>query len=163
MLYYVAHLYERVDQRQTTELVLGDVLKIDPRHAPAGNDLGYTLADEGKELDRAESLIRMAVEVEPDNTSYLDSLGWVLYKRGKFEEARKLLEQAVEPLDSADPVVLDHLADTLYRLDRRDEAKQMWQRTKERLATGGNREDLAELKPKLDAKLKQFDELQITC
>jgi tetratricopeptide (TPR) repeat protein len=160
MLYYVAHLYERVDQRQTTEIVLGDVLKIDPRHAPSGNDLGYTLADEGKELDRAESLIRMAVEVEPDNTSYLDSLGWVLYKRGKFDDARKLLEQACEPLDSADPVVLDHLADTLYRLDRRDEARQMWQRTKQRLSTGGNREDLTELKPKLDAKLKQLDESQ---
>jgi predicted Zn-dependent protease len=160
MLYYVAHLYERIDQRPTTELVLQDVLKLDPRHAPAGNDLGYTLADEGKELDRAESLIRMAVEVEPDNTSYLDSLGWVLYKRGKFDEARKLLEQACEPLDSADPVVLDHLADTLYRLERLDEAKQMWQRTRQRLTDAGQRDDLAELKPKLDSKLKQLDASQ---
>jgi predicted Zn-dependent protease len=160
LLYYVAHLYERVDQRPMTEQVLQDVLKLDPRHAPAGNDLGYTWADAGKNLDRAESLVRMAVDAEPDNPSYLDSLGWVLYKRGKFDEARKLLEQASEPLESADPVVLDHLADTLYRLDRIDLARQMWQRTKQRLGDVPQRDDLNALRTQLDVKLKQLESAQ---
>jgi tetratricopeptide (TPR) repeat protein len=155
LLYYVAHLYEQIDQRNVTEQVLQDVLKLNPKHAPAGNDLGYTWADAGTNLDRAESLVRMALEIEPDNPSYLDSLGWVLYKRGKFEEARKLLEQACEPLDSADPVVLDHLADTLYRLDRVEEAQQTWQRTIQRLGAVPQRDELQALKPKLEAKLKQ--------
>ena len=65
---------------------------MDPRHAAASNDLGYTWADEGKNLDGAERLVRVAVDAEPDNQSFLDSLGWVLYKRSKFSEAQTYFE-----------------------------------------------------------------------
>ncbi|HEY7089662.1 MAG TPA: tetratricopeptide repeat protein, partial [Tepidisphaeraceae bacterium] len=155
LLYYVAHLYEQVDRKDVTEQVLQDVLKLDPRHSPAANDLGYTWADEGKNLERAESLIRGAVDAEPDNPSYLDSLAWVLYKRGRFDEARKLLEQACEPMESADPVVLDHLGDTLYRLNRGDDARQAWQHSMDRMQFVGERDELKELKVQLQAKLSQ--------
>ena len=95
-LYEVAHLYERVGQKSMTEQVLRDVLTLDPAHASAANDLGYTLGEDGRELERAESLTRKAVEADPSNPSFLDSLGWVLYKRGRFEEARQALARAVE-------------------------------------------------------------------
>src|SRR5439155_5606633 len=87
LLYYIAHLYERVDQKPTTEQILEQVVQLDPRHAAANNDLGYTWADEGKNLSRAEQMIRTALHDEPDNEAFLDSLGWVLYKRGQFKEA----------------------------------------------------------------------------
>lgn len=133
LLYYVAHLYERVDQKQTTEQVLLEVLKLDPRHAGAGNDLGYMWAEEGKNLDKAESLIRIALQEEPDNGAFLDSLGWVLYKRGRFAEARGCLEQAIKGLVRPDPVVLDHLGDVLYRLAQKDQAADRWQKSLERM------------------------------
>src|SRR5205823_760416 len=67
LIYYLAHLYERIDQRDTCEQMLQEVLTIDPRHAAANNDLGYTWADQNKNLDRAEQLIRVALDEEPDN------------------------------------------------------------------------------------------------
>src|SRR5207253_10726443 len=103
LLYYLAHLYERVEQKQTCERMLEQVLQIDPRHAAANNDLGYMWSDEGRELDKAERMIRIALAEEPDNESFLDSLGWVLYKRGKFAEARDYFEQAVAPASFPDP------------------------------------------------------------
>ena len=35
LLYYVAHLYERVEQKQTTEEILQQVISLDPHHAGA--------------------------------------------------------------------------------------------------------------------------------
>ena len=161
LLYYVAHLYTRIDQKQTTEQVLQQVVQLDPSHAGASNDLGYSWADEGKNLDRAESLIRVAVAAEPDNQSFLDSLGWVLYKRGRFEEAHKYLDLAIGPAARPDPVVLDHLGDVLYRLGQQQDAAKQWRRSLERLGqVGPNRDDLKQLQLQLTQKLKQSDQKQ---
>jgi len=157
LLYYIAHLYDRIDQKRTSEQVLEEVVRIDPRHAAAANDLGYTWADQGRNLDRAESLIRVAVKEEPDNQSFLDSLGWVLYKRGKFDEARQYLQQAIGAGNRPDPVVLDHLGDALYRLSEKIEASKQWQRSLERLGETdpAERDDLKELRLQLRQKLQQ--------
>ena len=70
-----------------------------PTTPGVNNDLGYLYADQGKNLEKAEAMIRKAVQEEPDNCAYLDSLGWVLFKRGKVKEAVEPLEKAVKNLD----------------------------------------------------------------
>src|SRR5208337_971390 len=67
-----------------------------PDDAGVNNDLGYLYADQGKNLEKAESMIRKAVQEEPDRPAYLDSLGWVLFKRGKAKESLEPLMKAVE-------------------------------------------------------------------
>lgn len=160
LLYYIANLYHRVDQPDVTEQILQDVLKLDPRNPQAGNDLGYSWADSGKNLDRAEAMIRIAVDAEPDNPSYLDSMGWVLYKRGRFDQALKFLQQASEPLDQADPVVLDHLGDALYRVGREGDARQTWQLSLNGIQENSGRKELQELRLKLATKLRQAQQGQ---
>jgi predicted Zn-dependent protease len=171
LLYQVAHLYERVGQKATTEQVLAEALKLEPGHAPAANDLAYTLAEEGRDLGRAESLARLAVAAEPQNASFLDSLGWVLYKRGKLAEARERLERsAAEGGDLADddaggagpdPVVLDHLGDTIYRLGDAKAAGAQWDLAATRLAAmppdERDRDDLKQLRLQLERKRKQLE------
>jgi Tfp pilus assembly protein PilF len=137
------------------------VLRLDPRHGPAGNDLGYTWADAGRNLQRAEELIRMALEQEPDNAAFLDSMGWVLYKRGRFEEAKGYLRKAADGMSDPDPVVLDHLADVLYRLGQAEEAARLWQQAQQSLEEmPQQREDLARLRVQLKEKLQQQREGQ---
>ena len=161
LLYYVAHLYERIDQKPMTERMLEEIVGMDPHHAAASNDLGYTWADAGKNLDRAEALVRVAVEAEPDNQSYLDSMAWVEYKRGKFAEARGFLDRAIGPANRPDPVVLDHLGDTMYRLELPAEAVRQWKRSLKRLGEpGAEREDLKDLRQQLLAKIKQQEQGQ---
>jgi tetratricopeptide (TPR) repeat protein len=162
-LYQLSHLYVRAGKSPVAEEVLDRVLSIDPAHPPASNDLGYSFADRGEHLDRAESLIRQAVSAEPSNRSFLDSLGWVLYKRGKFTEARTSLEQAIGPSggDDADPVVLDHLGDTLYRLGDRDAAAKQWEQAGAKLektatAGAGGSDEAKRLKAALELKAKQL-------
>jgi tetratricopeptide (TPR) repeat protein len=159
LLYYLAHVYGRIEQKQTQEQMLQRVVELDPAHPGASNDLGYGWADEGKNLAKAEELIRVAVGAEPDNQSYLDSLGWVLYKRGKFAEALIYFERAIGPAARPDPVVLDHMGDVLYQLSRGTDAIKQWKRAEGRLKEMGElarrRDDLKTLGLKLKQKLEQ--------
>ncbi len=158
LMYYVGGLYGQVDEKKTQEQILQEIVQKTPTFAPASNDLGYTWADRGENLNRAEELVRVALKEEPDNQSYLDSLGWVLYKRAKFDEARKYLDLAIAPATFPDPVVLDHLGDALYRLGDKKEAIKQWKRSQERLnQTDSEREDLKQLRLVLQQKIKQAD------
>lgn len=155
-LYLLAHVYQNINQQQRTEDVLGDVLKLEPGNVLANNDLGYMWADAGKNLDKSEAMIRVAVEAEPTTSAFLDSLGWVLYKRGKFAEAHQYLDKAVKVAEYPDPVVLDHLADSLYRLDRRPEALEVWKRSLKRLdEMRSDRDDLKKLRLEVRQKIAQ--------
>jgi tetratricopeptide (TPR) repeat protein len=180
VLYDLSQAYNRLGQRQTAEDVLQQVLKLDPLHAGASNDLGYAWAVQGRNLGEAEALARVAVTAEPDNAALLDSLGWVLYKRGRFDEAREALEQAVGPAflagltggdDAAtrearvDPVLLDHLGDVMYRLHNAEAAGKLWERSWARLGEmvgappdrdGDLREELVPLRLELQQKQRQL-------
>jgi tetratricopeptide (TPR) repeat protein len=114
------------DRFEQGEAILLELLEEQPDDPWVGNDLGYLWAERGINLDRAEELVRNAVEAEPENSAYLDSLGWVLYKQGRPEEALPLLEKAVGIRASA--VNLDHLGDAYFGLGRREEARAAWQR-----------------------------------
>jgi Tfp pilus assembly protein PilF len=157
LLYVLSEGYSELGQKQTAEDVLQQVISMKPGHPGACNDLGFEWADQGKNLVRAEAMIRVAVAAEPDNGSFLDSLGWVLYKRGKFDEARKYLQQAIAPQVIPDPVMLDHLGDTLYRLSKPDEAYAIWKQSLKGLDAQDSRDDLNQLRLQLKEKIRQAE------
>ena len=117
------------------ESLTRELLDQDPDNAGLLNNFGFHLADQGRKLDEAETMIRRAIELDrdaklkvgiPDSESgnYLDSLGWVLFKRGKLPEALKALEQAAKDVElSENGIVWDHLGDVYFRLDQKDKAK----------------------------------------
>lgn len=141
--YVLATVYASAKQKAKAEEQLQLILKADPSNATANNDLGYTWAEQGKNLAEAEAMIRRALEQDRrrrrnspsltaeddvDNASYVDSLGWVLFRRGRLEEARQELERATRLPDSADPVIWDHLGDVYFRLHRGADARSAWER-----------------------------------
>jgi tetratricopeptide (TPR) repeat protein len=134
------------------EEMLEQVLEQDPDDPRANNDLGYLLADQGKDLDRAEMMVRKAVEKEPDNAAYLDSLGWVLYKRGSFQESVGHLEKAVEKLEEGDSVIWDHLGDAYLRTDQVEKARTAWQKAVDlyRKQPQSNEKKIEEIQAKLN-------------
>jgi tetratricopeptide (TPR) repeat protein len=166
--YLLANAYSGAKQQAKSQEQLQIILKIDPDNATANNDLGYLWADQGKNLEEAETMIRRALELdrserrrrpnftleeEKDNASYVDSLGWVLFRRGKIDEARKELERALSLADSDDPVIHDHLGDVYLRLKLRPEAIRAWQRALD-LYQQGIRKD-AERVRDLERKIEQ--------
>ncbi|MFQ3592379.1 MAG: tetratricopeptide repeat protein [Gemmataceae bacterium] len=123
------------------EAQLERMLESDPTDATVCNDLGYGLANCNKDLQRAEKLIRRALELDRQqrhsgtefdvdadlpNAAYLDSLGWVLFRQGRLAEAQRLLEQAVSLPQGDDPVLWDHLGDVYARRKLHDKARAAW-------------------------------------
>ena len=108
---------------------LEQVLDEFPDDLGAMNDLGYLWADQGRNLRRAERMIRRAVAAEPEKMAYRDSLGWVLYRTQKYSEAVTELEKAAA--DKPDGVVLDHLGDSYLKTGQRDKAVAAWRKAAE--------------------------------
>jgi tetratricopeptide (TPR) repeat protein len=145
--YALAGAYLGAKKVAEWEAELRAVLDIDPDHAGAGNDLGYHLADQGRNLDEAEQLVRRAIEAdradrrkagdaELDSASYLDSLAWVLFRKGKLAEARELIEKATTLSEgTVSGEIWDHLGDVCFRLGDRPAAKEAWDKALAAYAT----------------------------
>jgi tetratricopeptide (TPR) repeat protein len=143
--YRLSSVYASMRDFARAEEQLRLILQVDPNDAGACNDLGYFLADQGKNLDEAEKLIRKAIrlddeqrrtskeigfDVDQGTAAYLDSLGWVLFRRGKPEEARAWLEKASRlAAAESDPTIWDHLGDACFRMHDRPAARLAWQRS----------------------------------
>jgi tetratricopeptide (TPR) repeat protein len=150
--YILSGLHQQRGDQEAAEGELLVILGRNPDHAPANNDLGYLWADRGVNLDRAERMIRAALEVDPERPAYLDSLGWVLYKRQRFEAAVEVLGRATDMAPDLDFVLWDHLGDAYWRMRRRGEATDAWKRAAELLedSKAGDGEDLRRVRDKLE-------------
>lgn len=127
----LSNLYVQMGDQQKGEEILEEVYRENPTEPGINNDLGYLYADQGKNLEQAEKMIRIAIESDPDNAAYLDSMGWVLYKREKFEEALPYLKKASEEELGQDGTIYDHLGDVYQRLGKIDLAVEAWKKALE--------------------------------
>lgn len=141
-------LYDEKEEREKAIEQMEKVLAVDPEHADALNYIGYTYADQGIHLEKAEKLIQKALEKKPENGYIIDSLGWLYYRKGWLEEAAACIERAAQLIPN-DPVVLEHLGDVYKKLGRQEEAMEAYQRALEN-RTG----DRAKIEDKIKALQK---------
>lgn len=118
--YQLALLDSQLENFSSAQKVFESILQDDPNHSGALNGLGYLLAEQEKELDRALDLVAKALKLHPDDAAIIDSLGWILYKKGNHQEAAKVLAKAHQLLK--DPEISAHFIEALWQLNRRIEA-----------------------------------------
>jgi tetratricopeptide (TPR) repeat protein len=100
-------------------------LKARPDDPQLSNALGFTLADHGLKLGRAESLVRHAIGISPDNPAIQDTLGWVLFRRGKVKESLPILQRAWR--NSGDGEIAAHYGEALWKSGDEGQARYVWQ------------------------------------
>ncbi len=83
-------------------------LEIDGNNVTALNGIGYVLASENRDLTRALSCCKRAVEFAPDSAACLDSLGWVYFKLGLMKDSLKYLQMA-EEIDGENEEIASHI------------------------------------------------------
>ncbi|MDD5089445.1 MAG: tetratricopeptide repeat protein [Candidatus Wallbacteria bacterium] len=93
---HLAELYYETGEMDQCLAAYETLLGLDPGNPRYYNDLGYLLADNGRELEKALELCRKAVQMSPQSGPYLDSLAWTHYKLGQFDQAGKIIAMAVE-------------------------------------------------------------------
>lgn len=128
LMYSLGNSFEKSSMRTLSLSTMEKILKEKPDDAGAMNFIGYTLAIMGKDMDRAEKLVRKALEIKPDDGYIADSLAWVLFKAGKVDEALKYLEKASRKVKN-DPIIAEHLGDALVARNRLNEAKEAYQKS----------------------------------
>lgn len=129
-LYRYAVALERLKKRTEAMKVMERLLTLDPANPDALNFVGYSLAEDGRDLDRALDLVNKAVASNPKSPYYIDSLAWVYYKRGDIEKAWTEIQQAVsQPLE--DPAIWEHYGDIAKARGNRKEAEKGYKRALE--------------------------------
>ncbi len=114
-------LYDENKERERGMEEMRRAIELNPHNAPALNYLGYTYAEQGINLEEAESLIRRALAISPNDGFYIDSLGWVFYQRGDYEAAVQYLERATA-LAGDDATIAEHLGDAYQKAGRVQDA-----------------------------------------
>jgi tetratricopeptide (TPR) repeat protein len=146
MLYARAIAMERAKRWAEAEKDFLKALEFEPEQPFVLNYLGYSWIDQGMHLERAQDMIRRAVELRPNDGYIIDSLGWGYYRIGKYAPAVKELERAIQ-IRPEDPIINDHLGDAYWRVGRKLEARFQWQRS---LSLEPEKDVVAEIRKKLE-------------
>ncbi|MBI4668999.1 MAG: tetratricopeptide repeat protein [Elusimicrobia bacterium] len=157
MAYSYALVCGELQDYSCMEKVLEELWRAHPDNPAFANALGYTWAEQNKNLKEAQKLIEQALTADPKNPSYIDSLAWALFKQGKQPQALELLQGVAQ--ESHDPEITLHLGRLQKSLGKIEEAWQSYFTAKFDLAAGKKpssrlKADLAELERSLDKKAK---------
>jgi len=104
--------------------LLRELMAQRPGDPVAMNALGYTLAQNNRELRQALNMIRKALEMTPDNPAVQDSMGWALHRVGENRDALEWLTRAYA--EEKDAEIAAHLGETLWALGQLTQARAIW-------------------------------------
>jgi len=168
-LYQLGVYFGMADQLDHAVETMMKVLEINPDNAHALNYVGYTWAERGQNLEKAEQMIVRALEQRPNDGFITDSLGWVYYMRGRsllntnlHDQGREFLIRARDQLQLAaeltggDPVVSEHLGDVHRILNEKRRAYEYYQQAVE---MEHREEEQPHLLEKLDDLRRELGEL----
>ena len=126
VLFEQATLAEKLGRHADMELLLRQVLRLDPENHHAMNFLGYSMADRGDRLPEAKALIERALSHAPNDPFITDSLGWVEFRLGHHALALDLLQRAFD--NRPDAEIALHLGEVLWVTDRKEAAVHMFRK-----------------------------------
>jgi len=117
--------YERLGRGDASVRELRKLLAERPGDPVVQNALGYTLADQDRDLGEARILVTASLAQTPDSAAVLDSMGWVLYREKNYVQALELLERAHGRDDDAE--ISLHLGEVQWAMGEEAAARKTWQ------------------------------------
>lgn len=125
LLYRYGVALEKLKHRDAAKAVMEKIVAKDPANADALNYLGYSLAEEGRDLDKALTMIQTALAKDPDNPYFQDSLAWTLYKLGRTAEALATIQKAIGH-KVTDAIIWEHYGDIAATAGHKAEAQKAY-------------------------------------
>lgn len=127
VLYARGIAYEQSGQWPLAEADFLHALTLKPDQPEVMNYLAYSWLTQGKNVEQAERMLKIALLQRPSSAHIMDSYGWALYMLGRYEDARAYLEAAGRNMPY-DPTINHHIGDVYWKLGRRIEARYQWER-----------------------------------
>ncbi len=91
----LALIYDAAGQKELARPMYEQILKIQPDHPVALNNLAYMLAETGADLDQALTMAQRAKQKMPQDTNVADTLGWIYIKKNLAESAIGIFSELV--------------------------------------------------------------------
>jgi tetratricopeptide (TPR) repeat protein len=86
--------YQRAGWMEDATWAAERAYQLDEANPESQNNLAYTYAVAGNNLDAAYQLASRALAGNPDNAAYLDTMAWVLYRSGDLAGAYDFIQRA---------------------------------------------------------------------
>jgi Flp pilus assembly protein TadD len=118
----MALLYERTGQGALARPLYERVLKLQPDHPVAMNNLAYVIAESGGDLDQALALAQRARQKMPDNADVSDTLGWIYIKKNLSDNAVSIYRDLIVKRPQSSTFRY-HLAMALYQRGDKPQAR----------------------------------------
>jgi len=130
------------------------VLKLEPEHALALNNLATLLSERPNQLSEALNYIEQAIQISGRRPALLDTLGTIQIRTEEFEQAIANLEEAVA-IGSGDARYHFHLAVAYQKSGQTEESRNALRRARrgglaKMILTQGDQDFLNELEQQID-------------
>lgn len=104
-------------------------LEANPDNLLALNNCAYFMAEQGRDLDKAERMSSICVRQQPDNDTAIDTFAWILFKQRRYAEAKEQIDRALAiEGDKPQADVLHHAGDIYYMNGDHKGAVDFWQK-----------------------------------
>lgn len=121
----IGQLYERKGDKVKAMEAYRAVLAVTQNEPIALNNLAYTLADLGQDLDTALNYARLARQLKPDNAVIADTLGFVYIKKGLNDNAISLYKELFATPQNNNALFTMHLGMAYLQKGDKAEAKRV--------------------------------------
>jgi tetratricopeptide (TPR) repeat protein len=130
-------IYNVQEKWAECDSVYEKAIKIDSTNALVNNNFAYALSERGLQLERAMTMVNIALKADSNNSSYLDTKGWIYFKLKQYRQAKDFIQQAIsEGGESA--TTLEHLGDAIFMTGEKKSAVELWQKAFNLDATNNN-------------------------
>lgn len=118
----------KMQQTDSAFVYYDRALEANPDNLLALNNCAYFMAEEGKDLDKAENMSAICVRQQPDNDTAIDTYAWIFFKKKDYKKAKEMIDRAVA-LEADDPQadVLHHAGDIYYMNGDPEGALEFWE------------------------------------
>ena len=100
-------------------------IELNPENELNLNNYAYFLANEKIALDKAEKMIKKALQLKQNEPHFLDTYGWILFQKENYIEALNQFNLSVQ-LKYDEPAVFEHLGDCFSKLGNEEKASLNW-------------------------------------
>lgn len=143
--YHLAGILDLKGEKDEAMRIMEAVVAREPNNALALNYVGYVLADENRDLDRAHALLVRATVEAPEDPHIADSLAWVLYRMESYAEAWSAIQRCIS-LGGDHAVIWEHYGDIAATIGNVAEARKGYVK-----ALGSSPDNPEEIQAKLNA------------
>lgn len=118
----------RTGQSDSAFVYYDKALEADPDNLLALNNCAYFMAEQGKDLEKAERMSAICVRQQPDNDTSLDTYAWIFFKQKKYIKAKEIIDRALSiEADNPQAEVLHHAGDIYYMNGEPEAALEFWE------------------------------------